>query len=310
MGIKSEPRSQSIYANITKPYKTVAPPRMLRVMADSSCIGLQGLSPVLTQCDTQHCFSFWAPKSNLLLENDMPNAHSTKLLHPDTPLPSLSPTAYPTARAHRFLLDPLAKHGHALARSPRHQGRCPRDTLPRSFHHLRWVLSDPLAVQLPRHQGPACSGKFLCNQLPSSYHVSTSFHSKARLLVKNSKSWCPKSSRTIPTSATSSRRSSCLPLALAPHNEGCDRSHLQPPKGHICQRWAQVQGKKCKIDIYIYLVIHYIKTPCSLSIWLHAMPCSTLAFSVRKPSMTCPLLGGEKVTCNNINRMTKHVSWP
>ena len=45
---------------------------MLRVMADSSCIGLQGFSPVLTQWDTQHCFSFWAPKSNLLLENDIP----------------------------------------------------------------------------------------------------------------------------------------------------------------------------------------------------------------------------------------------
>lgn len=236
MGIKSEPRSLSIYANITTPLRLLGcwgwwqtpVASASRVFHPSWHSGTPSIASV-----------FELPKAIFFWKMTYPNAHSTKLLQPDTPLPSLSPPAYPTARAHRFLLDPLAKHGHALARSPRHQGRCPRDTLPRSFHHWRWVLSDLLAVQQPRHQGPACSGKFLCNQLPSSYHVSTSFYSKARLLVKNGKSWFPKSSRTIPTSATSSRRSSCLPLALAPHNEGCDRSHLQPPKGHICQRWAQ-----------------------------------------------------------------------
>ena len=157
----------------------------------------------LTRLDTvRHpaLLPFLTPKSNLLLEMTCPMPiletfviPILHLLH----LTSLSPPAYPTARAHRFLLDPLAKHGHALARSPRRQGRCPRDTPPRSFHHLRWVLSDLLAVQQPRHQGPACSGKFLCTQLPSSYHYQLP-STLRQLLVKNGKSWFPKSWRTLP----------------------------------------------------------------------------------------------------------------
>ena len=163
------------------------PPRMLRVMADSSCIGLHAMASCfvteIKRCGKMHevpahpesrptvqlscliCLmrSFLTKiyRESIVLTESFARLHMLHMLH-SMPIPQLCPSpTCPAARAHRFQLVPPETLGHAWVRCQHHQGHCPRGTLPHSFHRWRWGWSDLLVTQRPKRPGPTCTARAL-----------------------------------------------------------------------------------------------------------------------------------------------------